>query len=134
MIIATCLLLRFAAGAAFAAVELPARSLSRAVQAPAVSLWAPAPPARGSTLLSAPVLAMPALPPSPVPFSAAPLDLSRAAQNITAAYNNSRRTIVTPPPKKEQAAFAYTDFGKPGKVDETKAAKDLDLRFCACEW
>ncbi len=79
MIIETCLLLRFAAGAAFAAVELPARSLTRVVQAPALSLWAPAPPALGATLLSVPVAAMPSLPPSPVPFSAAPLDLSRAA-------------------------------------------------------
>lgn len=79
MIIEIFLLLRLTAGAACAAVELPARSLSRAVQAPVLSLWAAAPPALGSTLLSAPVAAMPALPPSPVLFSAAPLDLSRAA-------------------------------------------------------
>ncbi len=58
-------------------------------------------------------------------FVAGNLDLPKAAQNITAAYNNSRRTIVTPPPRKEQAAFAYTDFGKPGKVDETKLVEDL---------
>ena len=58
-------------------------------------------------------------------FVAGNLELPKAAQNITAAYNNSRRTIVTPPPKKEQAAFAYTDFGKPGKVDETKLVEDL---------
>ncbi len=59
-------------------------------------------------------------------FVAGNLELPKAAQNITAAYNNSRRTIVTPPPRKEQAAFAYTDFGKPGKVDETKVVEDLD--------
>ncbi len=58
-------------------------------------------------------------------FVAGNLDLPKAAQNITAAYQASRRTIVTPPPKKEQAAFAYTDFGKPGKVDETKLVEDL---------
>jgi zinc protease len=58
-------------------------------------------------------------------FVAGNLDLPKAAQNIIAAYNNSRRTIVTPPPKKELAAFAYTDFGKPGKVDETKLVEDL---------
>jgi zinc protease len=58
-------------------------------------------------------------------FVAGNLDLPRAAQNITAAYATSRRTIVTPPPRQELAAFAYTDFGKPGKVDETKAVEDL---------
>lgn len=58
-------------------------------------------------------------------FVAGNLDLPKAAQNITAAYHASRRTIVTPPPRKEQAAFAYTAFGKPGKVDGTRVVEDL---------
>ncbi len=58
-------------------------------------------------------------------FVSGTLDLPRAAQNIIAAYSSSRRTIVTPPPKTEQTAFAYTDFGNPGKVDGTRSVEDL---------
>lgn len=60
-------------------------------------------------------------------FVSGNLELSRPSQNITAAYNASRRIIVTPPPKQAQAAFAYTDFGKAGKVDETNNVEDLGI-------
>jgi zinc protease len=60
------------------------------------------------------------------------LSLPRASRDIAAAYAASRRTAVTPPPRTATAAFAYTDFGKPGKVAQTQAVEDLDatlLRF-----
>jgi zinc protease len=60
-------------------------------------------------------------------FVSGNLELPRAPQNIAAAYATSRRQIVTPPPRQAQAAFAYTDFGKPGKVDETRAVDDLGV-------
>ncbi len=60
-------------------------------------------------------------------FVSGNLELPRAPQNITAAYNASRRTIVTPPAKQAPAAFAYTDFGKPGKVGETRTVGDLGV-------
>ncbi len=71
------LLLRFTAGAACAAVELPSRSLALSSQAPVPALWPPVAPGLASMLLSAPAAS--ALPLTPVPFSPAPLDLSRAA-------------------------------------------------------
>jgi class 3 adenylate cyclase len=79
MISAALMFLRLAAAAACAAVELPARSLSPAGEAPALSVWSPsaAPAALGSML--APAASAPSLPPSPLPFSAAPLDLSPSA-------------------------------------------------------
>lgn len=79
MVTAFLVLLRFAAGAACAAVELPARSLSRVASAPALSVWTPVAPALASTLFLAPTITAPALPPAPALFPAVPLDLSPAA-------------------------------------------------------
>jgi len=53
------------------------------------------------------------------------LSLPRASRDISAAYAASRRTAVTPPPRTATAAFAYTDFGKAGKVAKTQAVEDL---------
>ena len=53
--------------------------LRLAAPAPALSVWTPVLPALSSTLLSAPAVPATSLSPAPVPFSAAPLDLSRAA-------------------------------------------------------
>jgi zinc protease len=60
-------------------------------------------------------------------FVSGNLELPRAPQNIAAAYAASRRQVVTPPPKQVQAAFAYTDFGKPGKVEATRTVDDLGV-------
>jgi zinc protease len=64
-------------------------------------------------------------------FVSGNLELSRAPQNIAAAYTNSRRTPVAPPAKQVQAAFAYTDFGKPGKVESTRKVDDLGVTLVA---
>ncbi len=58
-------------------------------------------------------------------FVSGNLELAKAPQNISAAYTASRRTIVTPQAKQASATFAYTDFGKPGKVGDTKFVEDL---------
>ena len=58
-------------------------------------------------------------------FVSGNVEIPRAPQNIAAAYTASTRTAVAAPPKTEQAAFAYTDFGKPGKVDERTVVEDL---------
>ena len=58
-------------------------------------------------------------------FVSGNVQIPHAPQNIAAAFNTSAREAVAPPPKAEQAAFAYTDFGKPGKVDERTAVDDL---------
>jgi zinc protease len=62
-------------------------------------------------------------------FVSGNLELPRAPQNIAAAYAASRRQIVTPPAKVAQSTFAYTDFGKPGKVDATRTVEDLGVTF-----
>lgn len=58
-------------------------------------------------------------------FVAGNLTLSMAPQNIAAAYVTSTKVPVAAPPKTVQSAFAYTDFGKPGKVEETQVVDDL---------
>ncbi len=58
-------------------------------------------------------------------FVAGNVQIPRPPQNIAAAYTNSLRAKVAAPPKIEQGAFAYTDFGRPGKVDEKTIVDDL---------
>ena len=60
-------------------------------------------------------------------FVSGNLELPGAAQKIAAAYQASQRTPVAPPVPSATAAFAYTDFGKPGKVDETASVEDLGV-------
>ena len=60
------------------------------------------------------------------------LSLPHAGQNIAAAYTASRQVSVAPQARVETAAFAYTSFGKPGKVAKTEKVDDLGatlLRF-----
>jgi len=58
-------------------------------------------------------------------FVSGNVQVPHAPQNIAAAFAASARTAVAPPPRVEQTAFAYTDFGKPGKVDTRTAVDDL---------
>ena len=53
------------------------------------------------------------------------VQIPSAAQSITAAYAASRKVAVAAPPRTVQAAFAYTAFGKPGKVAKKDAVDDL---------
>ena len=58
-------------------------------------------------------------------FVSGNLELNRAAQNIAATYAASGRVAVAAPPRTAPAAFAYTDFGKPGRVIDTTPVADL---------
>ncbi|MDZ4287324.1 MAG: insulinase family protein, partial [Prosthecobacter sp.] len=50
-----------------------------------------------------------------------------ASQQILAVYEESQAKPVTAPTKEETAAFAYTDFGKPGAIESQKDVKDLEI-------
>jgi len=50
-----------------------------------------------------------------------------AAPQIIAVFKESRAKPVTPPAMEETAAFAYTEFGTPGKVASRSEAKDLEI-------
>ena len=51
--------------------------------------------------------------------------IARPPQNIVAAYKTSRAVPVTAQARNEQPPFAYTNFGKPGKVAKTQKVDDL---------
>jgi zinc protease len=53
------------------------------------------------------------------------VNITRPQQNIPSAYTASRKVPVTPQAKVNAAAFAYTDFGKPGKVAKSDTVDDL---------
>ncbi|MBA3849242.1 MAG: peptidase M16 [Opitutus sp.] len=53
------------------------------------------------------------------------LQLDQPEPQITAAYEASRALAVQPPAKIEEAAFAYTDFGAPGRVGQQRKVDDL---------
>ena len=58
-------------------------------------------------------------------FVSGNLELNRAPQNIAATYAASGRVAVAAPPRTAPAAFAYTDFGKPGRVVDSAPVADL---------
>lgn len=60
-------------------------------------------------------------------FVAGNLELREAEQKIISVYKESQKTEVTAPVEEEVAAWAYTDFGAPGKVAETKVVEDLGI-------
>lgn len=50
-----------------------------------------------------------------------------ASAQIVAAFKESRSQPVEPPAQEEDAVFAYTEFGAPGKVSSQTEAKDLEI-------
>ena len=65
-------------------------------------------------------------------FVSGNLTLPHAAPAIAAAYKTSQAVPVAAQARNEQGAFAYTEFGPPGKVAKTTAVDDLGatlLRF-----
>lgn len=58
-------------------------------------------------------------------FATGNLTLPDAAKTIVAAYEASRAVAVERPGAIANAAFAYTDFGPPGKVVHTEKVADL---------
>jgi len=57
-------------------------------------------------------------------FISGNLNIPRPQQNIASAYAASRKVPLGAPAKTAQSAFAYTDFGKPGKVAKTETVDD----------
>jgi len=55
------------------------------------------------------------------------LKLEDGEKKITAAFKKSREQEVAPPVEAVMTEFAYTKFGEPGKVAETKVHEDLGL-------
>jgi len=49
------------------------------------------------------------------------------ASEIAGALNTSRESAVAAPPESKSAAFAYTDFGPPGRVVRQQHVADLDI-------
>lgn len=62
-------------------------------------------------------------------FISGNLELTRAPQNIAAVYASSRRVAVAAPPRPVSAAFAYTDFGPPGRVVDSTPVPDLPAKL-----
>lgn len=55
------------------------------------------------------------------------LKLEDAANTILAAYKESAKVEVAAPKQEEGAAFAYTNFGEPGKIAKREEVKDLEI-------
>ncbi|HUR57021.1 MAG TPA: insulinase family protein [Opitutaceae bacterium] len=56
-----------------------------------------------------------------------------AEKAITSVYEKSRAVLVTPPAAMEEAKWAYTDFGAPGKVAKREHVADLDVHLLTFE-
>jgi len=55
------------------------------------------------------------------------LKLEDAEKAILAAFGESRKVPVAAPRQEEQAKFAYTNFGKPGRIVKRDEVKDLEI-------
>ena len=60
-------------------------------------------------------------------FVSGNLNLEDAENSLIEVYRKSRSVALEPPHEIEQAAFAYTDFGAPGKVIERRLHDDLGI-------
>lgn len=55
------------------------------------------------------------------------LKLDDGENTILTAFAESRKTPVAAPKQEQQAQFAYTNFGTPGKIVKREEAKDLEI-------
>lgn len=60
-------------------------------------------------------------------------DKARALAEIKSTYEASRAIAVTPPATIQDAKWAYTDFGAPGKVAKREHVADLDVTLLTFE-
>lgn len=60
-------------------------------------------------------------------FAAGNLRLESPEETLLAAFRESRRTDVAPPAETAVPVFAYTDFGAPGTVADTRIVDDLQI-------
>lgn len=60
-------------------------------------------------------------------------DKEKALAEIKGAYEKSRAIAVTPPAAIQDAKWAYTNFGQPGKVAKREHVQDLDVTLLTFE-
>jgi zinc protease len=65
----------------------------------------------------------------PLVFAVSPTPPAGGETAIAKAFDTARLAEVSPPANETTKAWAYEDFGKPGKVAEIRQAADLDTTF-----
>jgi zinc protease len=65
----------------------------------------------------------------PLVFVSSPQPITDADRAVAAAFERSRAVAVAPPSQAAAKAWAYTDFGAPGRVVERREARDLGTTF-----
>jgi zinc protease len=65
----------------------------------------------------------------PLVFMTSPTAVDGGEKALAEAFSNAELAKVDPPAKVETKAWAYVDFGQPGKVAERKDVLDLDTTF-----
>jgi zinc protease len=66
---------------------------------------------------------------NPLFFMQTSLERPGVEAEIVAAWEDSTKVAVTPPAAKTTAKFAYTNFGRPGKVVKDTRLADIDTRL-----
>ena len=69
----------------------------------------------------------------PLVFVSSPQPITDADRAVAAAFNQSRQLAVAPPSAQTGKAWAYTDFGAPGRVVERREVADLGTTFVRFE-
>lgn len=64
----------------------------------------------------------------PLFFIATTVETPGMTEDVMAAWRESMAVPVAPPEARERLVFAYTDFGKPGKVVKDTRIADIDTR------
>jgi zinc protease len=65
----------------------------------------------------------------PLVFLSSPQPITEADRAVAEAFTASRALAVAPPTEQVGKAWAYTDFGQPGKVAERREVADLQTTF-----
>jgi zinc protease len=65
----------------------------------------------------------------PLVFAVSPTPVSGGEKAVAQAFDEAKLAQVSPPSNQVAKAWAYTDFGAPGKVVETRDIPDLDTTF-----
>jgi zinc protease len=66
---------------------------------------------------------------TPLFFVASSIDEPGIGDAVIAAWNESAATDVTPPEARKRMPFAYTDFGRPGRVVSDTRIADIETRL-----
>jgi zinc protease len=67
----------------------------------------------------------------PLVFVSSPQPITDADRAVAAAFNGSRQVAVAAPSSQAAKAWAYTNFGTPGRVAERREVADLGVTLCA---